>query len=38
MKILDYERGVYSQNGEDGIIDVLAKKIIDPKKRFLEIG
>lgn len=38
MKILDYERCVYSQNGEDGIVDVLAKKIIDPNKRFLEIG
>lgn len=38
MKILEYERCVYSQNGEDGIIEALCKNLKDPKKRFLEIG
>lgn len=38
MKKLDYERCVYSQNGEDGIIQKMTQHIISPNNIFLEIG
>jgi hypothetical protein len=38
MKILDYERGVYSQNGEDGIIEKMVQHITSSSGVFLEIG
>jgi len=28
----------FSQNGEDGIIDVRTSQVIDPNRHFLEIG
>ena len=33
-----WEFSCFSQNGEDGIIDVLTKRIIKPNKYFIEIG
>jgi len=36
--INDYEYSNFSQNGEDGIIDFLTKKLIVNKKIFIEIG
>lgn len=38
MNSLPYEKNIYSQNGEDGIIEVLVNNIKDCKKTFLEIG
>lgn len=38
MKKLDYERCVYSQNGEDGIIQKMTQHVIFPNNIFLEIG
>jgi len=33
-----WEFSCFSQNGEDGIIDVLTRRIIKPNKYFIEIG
>lgn len=33
-----WEFSCFSQNGEDGILDVLTRQIINPKKYFIEIG
>lgn len=33
-----WEFSCFSQNGEDGILDVLTRQIRDPKKYFIEIG
>ena len=33
-----WEFSCFSQNGEDGILDVLTRHVIDPKKYFIEIG
>ena len=33
-----WEMSVFSQNGEDGVIDVLLKQLTDRNKYFLEIG
>lgn len=38
MNNLSYEKNIYSQNGEDGIIEVLVNSIKECKKIFLEIG
>jgi hypothetical protein len=44
MRNLDYtkpqtwEFSCFSQNGEDGIIDVLTSRVQDPNKYFIEIG
>jgi hypothetical protein len=35
---LPYERHIYSQHGEDGIIQVMVDAIVNPTKTFLEIG
>lgn len=35
---INYEKKVYSQNGEDGIIEVMVNHIKNPNKKFLEIG
>lgn len=35
---IDYEKKLTSQNGEDGIIEVLTTHIKNPNKKFLEIG
>jgi hypothetical protein len=35
---LDYEKRITSQNGEDGIIEVMVTHIKHPNKKFLEIG
>jgi hypothetical protein len=35
---MKYEKKVYSQHGEDGIIEFIISKLKDPKKTFLEIG
>lgn len=36
--IIDYEKRVTSQNGEDGIIEVMVNHIKNPNRKFLEIG
>lgn len=33
-----WEFSGFSQNGEDGIIDVLRQQLVDPNRRFVEIG
>jgi hypothetical protein len=33
-----WEFSCFSQNGEDGILDVLTRNLIDPRKYFIEIG
>lgn len=33
-----WEFSAFSQNGEDGILDFLTSKILDPNKYFIEIG
>lgn len=38
MRLNDYEKSVYSQNGEDGIILKLLEFIIEPNHSFVEIG
>jgi hypothetical protein len=38
MNIIPYEKSKYSQNSEDGIIEVLVNNIKDCKKIFMEIG
>ncbi len=38
MYKLHYEKQVHSQNGEDGIIEMMTNSIINPDKTFLEIG
>jgi hypothetical protein len=38
MYKLHYEKQVYSQHGEDGIIEMMTNSIINPDKTFLEIG
>lgn len=38
MKYLTYEKRVFSQHGEDGIIEFLLSFIVDKNKTFLEIG
>ena len=35
---LDYEKRITSQNGEDGIIEVMVTHIKHPNRKFLEIG
>jgi hypothetical protein len=35
---INYEKKVTSQNGEDGIIEVMVTHIKNPNKKFLEIG
>jgi len=35
---LSYEEQIYSQHGEDGIIQVMIDSILDPNKTLLEIG
>jgi hypothetical protein len=35
---LSWEFSGFSQNGEDGIIDVLSRRIINPNRYFIEIG
>ena len=35
---LSWEFTGFSQNGEDGIIDVLSRRIINPNRYFIEIG
>ena len=34
----NYKFNIYSQNGEDGIIDFLTRKIKNPNFYFIEIG
>ena len=36
--IIDYEKRITSQNGEDGIIEVMVNHIKNPNRKFLEIG
>ena len=36
--INDHEYSIFSQNGEDGIIDFLTSRLKDCKRRFIEIG
>ena len=38
MYKLHYEKQIYSQHGEDGIIEMMTNAIINPDKTFLEIG
>ena len=33
-----WEFSAFSQNGEDGILDVLRSKLIDANRSFIEIG
>lgn len=33
-----WEFSGFSQNGEDGIIDVLTRNIVEPNRYFIEIG
>jgi hypothetical protein len=35
---LSWEFSAFSQNGEDGIIDFLTRKLLSPNKYFIEIG
>lgn len=37
-KLNDHEYSIFSQNGEDGIIDFLTRGLKDCKRRFIEIG
>ena len=38
MSILKYKKNIFSQNGEDGIIDYLLESLLIKKPKFIEIG